>query len=359
MNEQLSLLHDPENIVEHNTCPDMLKSMPEREEVYNSAWKCWYVVQDHDKIMCSISGGYDSDIMQDMLIRCGARGKTTFIFNDTGLEYDATKEHIKDLEERYHIKVLRLRPKKSIPACCKEYGVPFWSKYVSEMIYRLQKHGFQWEDEPLDALIQKYPKCRAALRWWCNYFKADNGRVSRFNIEYVSYLKEFMIAHPPKMQISAKCCEYAKKAPAHTELKKGGYDLNCTGVRKAEGGARATSYRSCFDDNGWYEADNYRPLFWWSDADKEAYRKHFGLRRSDCYEVWGMERTGCAGCPFGKDFDTELALVQKFEPKRYRAMISVFGESYDYTREFMAFREKMKKQRRETDENQTKLEGVF
>ena len=72
-----------------------------------------------------------------------------------------------------------------------------------------------------------------------------------------------------------------------------------------------------------------------------------------------MERTGCAGCPFGKDFDAELELVQKFEPKRYRAMMSVFGESYDYTREFMAFRGKMKKLTKAADENQTTIwDGV-
>ncbi len=62
--------------------------------------------------MCSVSGGYDSDIVLDLVIRCGGRAKTTFVFNDTGLEYDATKEHLMRLKERYGIQIKRLFPPK-------------------------------------------------------------------------------------------------------------------------------------------------------------------------------------------------------------------------------------------------------
>lgn len=354
--EQISLLPKERPVItEYGTLDDLLSNMPANEEIYNSAWKCWYMVQDHQKIMCSVSGGYDSDIMLDLLIRCGGRSKTTFIFNNTGLEYAATKEHIKQLETRYGVEIVLLRPKKAIPTCCREYGVPFWSKYVSGMISRLQKHGFQWENEPLDALLEKYPRCRSALRWWCNDFKTKSGRVSKFNIEYARGLKEFMIIHPPGFRVSAACCQWAKKMPAHDYLEAHKFGLNCTGIRRAEGGARSTSYTSCYDEN-WGKADNYRPLFWWSDADKEVYRKRFGIVRSDCYEVWGMQRTGCAGCPFGKNFEEELELVQQFEPKQYRAMQAVFGQSYEYTRRFFDFRRKSKNKISD-DREQTKMKG--
>lgn len=326
---------------------------PKNFNVQTTVDKMRVILMSHEKVMCSISGGWDSDIMLDLLIRCGGRENVTFCFFDTGLEYNATKEHIRYLEETYGIQIKVLRPKKAIPTCCREYGVPFWSKYASEMIRRLQKNGFQWEDEPFDVLLGKYPKCRAALRWWCN----DWGENSRFNISWVSFLKEFIIANPPKMQISSVCCEKAKKTPAHIE-EKNGYDLILTGVRKKEGGARSTRYSSCFDQK--VEEDYYRPLFWWTDQDKEEYTRFFGLTRSDCYEVWGMERTGCAGCPFGKNFEQELDLVQQYEPKRYRAINSIFGESYEYTRQFMAFREKMKLEKLEEknrDTEQISMEG--
>ena len=359
MAEQMSLMPECVDRIEaYSSLDECLEAMNinENENIYNTACKCWYTVQEHKKIMCSISGGYDSDIILDLIVRCGGRERTTFVFNDTGLEYNATKEHLKYLESRYGVQIKRLSPQKAIPTCCREYGVPFWSKYVSSMIYRLQKHGFRWEDEPLKELLSKYPRCRSALRWWCNDFKTENGQESRFNIAYVNGLKEFMQQSPPEFRISSKCCDYSKKMPAHKELESGAYDLNITGVRKKEGGTRSSAYKSCYDDVR-VGPDNYRPLFWWTGADKEVYRKHFGIIRSDCYELWGMDRTGCAGCPFGKDFENELDLVCLFEPKKYRAMEAVFGQSYAYTRKFWEYRERRK--RLGKSKEQILLEGFY
>lgn len=89
--------------------------------------------------------------MLDMLIQCGAIDKTRFAFFNTGVEYRATLEHLKDLEEKYGIQIERINALKSIPTCVREFGVPFISKSVSENINRLQRHGFQWEDEPLES----------------------------------------------------------------------------------------------------------------------------------------------------------------------------------------------------------------
>jgi len=296
-----------------------------------------------NNILCSISGGYDSDIMLDMIERFGGHGKTTYIFQNTGLEYEATKRHLEFLEERYGVKIEVLKPKKAIPVCVKEFGVPFWSKYVSGMLQRLQRYGFQWEDEPFEDLYKRYPRCKSSLRFWCNDFETKNGRISKFNIEYIRGLKEFIIAYPPDVPFSPKCCDYAKKDPAHDYLAAGDFDMNCVGVRKAERGAQATSYTSCFD-SGWCCADQFRPLFWMTDSQKDAYRKQFGITRSDCYEVWGMKRTGCACCPFGKAFEQELSLAEKYEPKLFKAAQVIFGKSYDYTRRFMEFRKTLPKE---------------
>jgi hypothetical protein len=51
-----------------------------------------------------------------------------------------------------------------------------------------------------------------------------------------------------------------------------------------------------------------------------------------------MKRTGCAGCPFGQRFEEELELAKQYEPNFYRAMVKVFGQSYEYKRKFLEFR---------------------
>lgn len=117
-----------------------------------------------------------------------------------------------------------------------------------------------------------------------------------------------------------------------------------TGVRKAEKGARAENFTSCISRST-AGPDSYRPLFWLSDKDKQDFKEHYGVTYSDCYEVWGMKRTGCCGCPYGKDFEQELELMQKYEPKFYKAAVKIFGASYEYTRNYYKFREEMKAQK--------------
>lgn len=285
---------------------------------------------DYKKIVCTISGGSDSDVMLDIVWRCDKDNKVEYVWFDTGLEYQATKDQLKVLENKYGITITKYRAIKPIPATCKQYGQPFLSKYVSEMIQRLQRHNFKWEDRPFEELYKEYPKCKVALQWWCNCNISD-----RFNISRNRYLKEFMIANPPTFQISNKCCKYAKKDVVHKLIKDNEYDLEINGVRRAEGGIRDVMYKSCFDDNG--DHDRYRPLFWYTNADKEQYEKHYAIVNSECYTKYGLKRTGCAGCPFGKNFEFELGVIKQFEPKLYAAVNNIFGNSYEYTRKYKAF----------------------
>lgn len=285
---------------------------------------------DYKKIVCTISGGSDSDVMLDIVWRCDKNNKVEYVWFDTGLEYQATKDHLKYLEKKYGITIKKYRAIKPIPLTCKQYGQPFLSKYVSEMIQRLQRHKFKWEDRPFEELYKEYPKCKVALQWWCNCNISD-----RFNISRNRYLKEFMVTNPPKFRISNKCCHYGKKDVVHKLIKDNEYDLEINGVRKAEGGIRDVMYKSCFDDNG--DHDRYRPLFWYTNADKEQYEKHYAIINSECYTKYGLKRTGCAGCPFGKNFEFELEVIKQFEPKLYAAVNNIFGNSYEYTRKYKAF----------------------
>lgn len=280
--------------------------------------------------------------MLDIMTKVDTDNKCKYVWFDTGLEYQATKDHIKYLEDEYSITIEKCKPKKSIPIAVRDYGVPFLNKRASEYISRLQLHGFKWENETFDNLIKKYPKCKVALRWWCNNF----GENSTFNIERNKYLKEFMIQNPPTFKISNKCCQYAKKDPIHIFVKENNIDMCCTGVRKSEGGLRATSYKNCFSS---YldKADEYRPIFWYINADKKYYEQCFSVIHSDCYIKYGLRRTGCAGCPYGLNFEKELEIVQKYEPKLYKACMNIFGESYEYTRKYKEFQKMMKEKERD------------
>ena len=317
---------------------DILKQCEEigNLTIFDSFVKAYPKIDGKQKIVCSISGGSDSDIMLDIIAKLDTEKKVKHIFFDTGIEYQATKTHLDYLEKKYGITIERLKAIKPVPLGCRQYGLPFWSKEVSEKIERLQRHGFKWEDRPLDELLKEYPKCKVAVRWWCN----DYGDKSRFNIAYVKGLKEYIVANPPTFKISNKCCKGAKKDNAKKYLKEYGAELNLVGIRKAEGGARSAAYKTCFDfakdGETW---DNYRPIFWYTDKDKKEYEQAFAVNHSACYCEYGLKRTGCAGCPFGKEFEKELEIIKEHEPKLYKAVNNIFGASYEYTRDFYKFRE--------------------
>lgn len=319
-----------------------VNSMPNNKTIVDAMLKAESILAGHKKIMVSISGGSDSDVMMDMIERCKSpENEIDYVFFDTGIEFQATKDHIDYLEKKYGITINRTKPVKSIPKSCKEHGQPFMSKTISENISRLQRHNFQWEDEPYEVLVKKYPKCKSALSWWCNHW----GEKSSFNIERRKWLKEFMVANPPQFLISQKCCQYAKKELAKHWKKEHTCDLSCIGMRQAEGGQRAMRYKSCFSKAGeGCDTDEFRPIYWLSDKDKAEYIEFYGVQLSDCYTKYGLRRTGCSGCPFALGWKEELAAVEEFEPKLANGVKNIFKDSYAYLSAYESFCEEKTKE---------------
>lgn len=300
--------------------------------IYDSFVKADSIINNpqYNKIVVSLSGGSDSDIMIDIIHRVSKRNNIRYVWFNTGLEYKATIEHLDYLEKRYGIKIERLRPQKPIPLCVKEFGQPFVSKYVSEQIRRLQSINFEWIDEPYEVLLERYPSQSSALKWWCNEYKKNS-----FNINYNKYLKEFLISNPPSFAIDNKCCDYAKKKVSHSI----DYDIMCIGVRKAEGGIRAEMYKTCFN----VDTGKYLPIFWYSDADKKEYEELFDIKHSKLYTEYGMKRTGCIACPYGgRDAFKELKIVEEHEPNIYKACMNIFGDAYEYYKAYQTFYNKKK-----------------
>ncbi len=310
----------------------VLEKCPSNIVIFDSFCKTDATVPQYNEVLVAVSGGSDSDIVVDIFKQLFWDMKIHWVWYDTGIEYKATKEHLDYLENKYNITIQKVKAIKPIPVSCKEYGQPFISKYVSEMISRLQKHNFKFKDKSFDVLLEEYPNCKVALLWWCNM----NGDGSSYNISRNKLLKEFIISNPPNFKISNACCQWAKKKVAHKYMSENGINLNVVGVRKSEGGIRSTNYSSCFS-RGEIVSD-FRPIFWYKDSDKLEYNVHYDVINSLCYSGYGLSRTGCAGCPFGRDFEEELKIIEKHEPKLLNAVNNIFGESYEYTRAYHNFR---------------------
>lgn len=312
--------------------------------IISSASVTYDVLTNFGSAVCGISGGSDSDVMLDLVwnVNKYAKADVDYLWFDTGLEYQATKDHLSYLEDRYGISIIRERAIKSVPLCCKQYGIPFRSKLVSNRICALQKLGFDFSTPDVPGNKSTYAK-----NWWEN--KYSNFDRNMLNISWNPYLKEFMMANPPTFQISQECCHYAKKAVAERYMKKSGKYLNIIGVRKEEGGIRSKAQVSYINGIGQMTCktiqasygSKFQPLFLYKNSDKELYCKIQEIAHSRCYTEYGLLRTGCVGCPFSlylksKGIDVEAA--SKYEPGLYKAMMNVFGSSYEYTQQYYEFR---------------------
>jgi len=300
-------------------------------------------LRQHQRVAVSVSGGSDSDIMLDMIELVkpdDGCGEIRYIFFDTGLEYDATLRHIAETEQAYGITIERIKPKKSIPAACRDHGVPFICKDVSEMMYRLQRHGFDWNDTSEAATTAKYGRCKSALDWYYSRRPPSASGKSKFDISRFKLLREFIMAHPPDFAISERCCDYTKKNVSKRFDRAFKPDLKIIGMRQAEGGRRAGSVKNCFTPANDTNVANYRPLWYWSDEDKKVYKEWRGIRYSDCYEIWGFTRTGCVGCPCNSKALQELQIAEPFEPNKVKAAFSIFGKSYAYREAYNNFKKR-------------------
>jgi 3'-phosphoadenosine 5'-phosphosulfate sulfotransferase (PAPS reductase)/FAD synthetase len=313
----------------------LVSSAPQNLAIVDTLLKAKSVLERHRLATVSVSGGSDSDIMLDLieLVRPHTDCDVRFVFFNTGLEYRATLRHLDELEIRYGVTIDRRRPKKPIPTAIREYGIPFLSKDTSQRIGRLQKHGFNWHDTRENATVEKYGRVAEGIEWW---FATDPKRTV-YSVTRHKLLREYIMQRSPPFQVSDQCCTHVKKHVAAAYQREVGADLSVVGMRRAEGGRRATSIKTCYtaSENA---PDTYRPLWFWTDTDKAAYKAWRNIRYSDCYEVWGFKRTGCVGCPFNSKAELELEIAERYEPQLVKAARSIFGASYEYRRGYETFK---------------------
>ena len=305
--------------------------------------------------ICSYSGGADSDILIDLLERTRkifpSLPPIKYVFFNTGLEMKATKDHVRETAEKYGVEIETVRPKVGIVQAVRQHGVPFVSKIMSGGLSEWQKKGVPLSiaeeyDEAEDKaakraeLKERYPKCESLINFLCCCNSAGEPRPNiQLVINSSKYMLDFIREYPPDFKISAKCCDYCKKNPAHSVQK--GYKMIITGERRDEGGMRSVPRKDntalCFTEqsNGQYR---FRPLYYVSDADKAWYKEEYGIRYSNAYEVYGLTRTGCCGCPISYKAVNDLNKIQPFEPNVVKAAWSIFGKSYEYRKKYNEYK---------------------
>ena len=315
-------------------------------------------LSEHPHAICSYSGGADSDIMIHLIERTRklfGLQPVKYVFFNTGLEMKATKDHVRYTAEKYGVEIEEVRPRINIVQSTRKYGIPFVSKIMSAGLEGWQKKNIplsiaeeyekaEDKSEKRRELKERYPGCETTINFLCCCNSAGEPRPNiQLVINSSKYMRDFIAEYPPDFQISAKCCDYCKKQVAHSVQK--GYDMVITGERRDEGGMRSVprkdSSSMCFTEtsSGQYRL---RPLYYVSDADKAWYREFYGIKYSDAYEVYGLTRTGCCGCPISYKAVEDLDKIRPYEPNVVKAAWNIFGKSYEYRKKYNEYKEMRK-----------------
>lgn len=325
---------------------------------------------EHPNAICSYSGGSDSDILLHLIESVRHTFNLPpikYCFFNTGLEMKAIKDHVVDMEKKYGVEITQYRPKIGIVTASRRYGIPFVSKIMSAGLENVQRKNIPLTiaDEYAEAtdkaakrqeLRERYPKSEQAINFLCCCNTAGEPRPNiQLVINSSKYMLDFIKENPVPFKVSAQCCTYCKKQTAHRVQKD--FDMVITGERRDEGGMRSVprkdSTTMCFSEtaDGKYRL---RPLYYVSDADKAWYKERYGIKYSDAYEVYGLTRTGCCGCPISAKAVDDLEKIRPYEPQLVKAAWNVFGESYRYRQQYNAY-----KKRRQAEEKKKKASCVL
>lgn len=346
-------------------------------------------LREHPNAICSYSGGSDSDIMIHLIEstrKIFNLPPVKYVFFNTGLEMKATKDHVKATAKKYGVEILECQPmkhfirvrkgetKQDIPCrsslgivdSARTHGIPFVSKIMSGGLSEWQQKGIplsiadeyeQAEDKAAkrQELRERYPHCESVINFLCCCNRFGDPRPNiQLVINSSKYMRDFINECPPDFKVSAKCCDYCKKHVAHFMQK--GYEMVITGERRDEGGMRSVPRKDntalCFTEtaNGSYRL---RPLYYVSDKDKAWYKERYGIKYSDAYEVYGLKRTGCCGCPISYKAIDDLEKIRPYEPNVVKAAWNIFGKSYLYRQKYNEYKEQ-----RKADEKKQKTEEV-
>jgi len=278
-------------------------------------------------MVLSFSGGKDSTVVLYLALLAEELGfipknNIDYVFADTKVEYDATYEFVKYIDKEV-VQITYLTPRISFVGTLGKYGKPALSKVKSNCLST-------WINNKDNNNRESLYRSKQIL--YSNFtHKKRNGEIKNINSHSKIANKHIHFLHDNlEYKISSKCCDIVKKEPFANYYIKHNTNVYFTGIRMEEGGVRSLTYTSCTSVKHIKNKVMYHimPIYDWTTSDMESFIKLFNIPLSKCYTEYGLNRTGCIGCPYAKNIDENLKVLWKFEPKKYKFVMSLFQDVY-------------------------------
>ena len=251
----------------------------------------------------SFSGGKDSTVVHHLIDMALPDNQIPRVYFNTGIEYKAVTEYVRRLAEKDK-RIVIVNSGVNIKRMLEDVGFPFKSKEHSLYLSVYQNSG---STKTVNKYLNREDsfRCPSKLRY-------------QFSDDF-------------KLKVSNKCCYKLKKEIADNWAKENGKTITITGMRSSEGGLRA-SHKGCavFTDDSCKVLKKFHPLFpvedWWLD---EFIRNNSIKLCELYYPPYNFKRTGCKGCPFSTDLQSQLDVMAIFLPAEKKQCETIWKPVYE------------------------------
>lgn len=260
-----------------------------------------------DNAYISFSGGKDSVVLSALIDKALPNNKIPRIYFNTGIEYKMMVDFVKGLAEkddRFQIIPSGVNIKKML----EENGYPFKSKQHSHNLAIYQNNK---DSEIMPLTNQRY----LGIIESTTKFRCPKQLLYQFK-------KNF------NLKCSEKCCYKLKKEPAQKYQEISGKAITLTGMRKEEGGQRASI--GCIVTDKDRHLKKFHPLLVVSDKWEETFINNEQIELCMLYnEPYNFARTGCVCCPYALNLQEELDRLYEYLPNEYWKALKIWKPVYD------------------------------
>ena len=252
----------------------------------------------------SFSGGRDSTCLSYLIDIALPNNKIPRVFINTGIEYMAIVNFVKDLASKDSRFVI-LKPTQAIKPMLEKYGYPFKSKQHSHNVAIYQHSGINWSVKRYLGLVEsntlfRCPKC-------LNYQFTDDFKI----------------------KCSDKCCFKLKKEPIHKWQTQNNKTIAILGLKQDEGGQRA-SHKGCVVFDKEKNLTKFKPLNPLSEEWENWFIKSNNIKLCELYyQPYNFKRTGCAGCPYSLDLKEQLKTMELYLPEERKRVELIWKPIYE------------------------------
>ena len=255
----------------------------------------------------SFSGGKDSTILHYLIDMALPNNRIPRVFINTGIEYNYIVEFVKELaakDDRFII----LKPTQAIKPMLEKYGYPFKSKQHSHNL------AIYWRNKDK----KEY---NLSLKRYLGIIESNTLLRCPKQLQY-QFTSEF------KIKCSDSCCMKMKKEPVKKWQKENNKTIALTGMRKEEGGQRA-SLKGCIVTDKDNKIVKFHPLLVVDEEFENWFIEKNNIKLCKLYyEPFNFKRTGCRGCPFSLDLQEQLTIMETYLPNERKQCEIIWGPVY-------------------------------